>query len=111
MCSISIVIDLSEHGWSRDQGCLQVVWDFLENLQMVQRTAYFLTQGCQCKTRCTTRRCKCTKEGMQCGPRCHCINCKNIKYSATIREREQETDQEVVDEMNDQGEMVPTSTL
>ena len=38
MCSISIVTDLSEHGWSREQECLQVVWDSPENLQKVQRT-------------------------------------------------------------------------
>ena len=88
MCSISVVTDLSEREWSREQGCLQVVWDSPENLQKVHRTEYFLTQGCQCKTGYTTRRFKCTKESTQCGPRCHCINCKNTKtFSKTIKER------------------------
>ena len=32
MCSISIVTDLSEHGWFREQDCLKVVWDSPENL-------------------------------------------------------------------------------
>ena len=105
MCSISIVTDLSEHGWSREQECLQVVWDSPENLQKVQRTVDFLTQGCQCKTGCTTRRCRGTKEDIQCGPSCHCINCKKTKNTQQQSKGEQEKDQEVLEEMKDQGDI------
>ena len=105
MCFISIVTDLSEHGWSKEQGCLQVVWDSPENLQTVQRTVDFLTQGCQCKTRCTTQRCKCKKEGMQCGPSCHCINCRDTNCIQQQSEREHKTDQEVLEEMKAQDDI------
>ena len=101
MCSISIVTDLSEHGWFREQDCLKVVWDSPENLQKVQRTVDFLIQGCQCKTGCTTLRCGCTKENIRCGPSCHCINCKNTKSTQKQSKGEQEIDQEVLEEIKD----------
>ena len=110
MCSISIVTDLSEHGWFREQDCLKVAWDSPENLQKVQRTVDFLTQGCQCKTGCTTLRCGCTKEDIRCGPSCHCINCKNTKSTQKQSKGEQEIYQEVLEEIKDLGEISDLET-
>ena len=56
------------------------------------------------RSRCP-RRCRCTKEDIQCGPSCHCINCKNTKNTQQQSKGEQETDQEVLEEMKDQGDI------
>ena len=99
--------DLSDYGWCRENDHLQVVWDAPDNVQRVQRTVDFLTQGCRCKTGCTTHRCKCRRENiMQCGPSCHCVNCKNIPtYVTQHADTEQELEEELQEDMrqhNDQ---------
>ena len=42
---------------------------------------------------------------LKCGPSCHCINCKNTKNNQQQSKGEQETDQEVLEEMKDQGDI------
>ena len=105
-----VFTDLSDYGWKRENEYLRIVWDSPENLQQVQRTVDYLTQGCKCKTGCTTRRCKCKKENIQCGPSCQCINCKNTyMYTTQSVENEEEIEEELEeyrrldDEVNSEG--------
>ena len=88
--------DLSDYGWCRENDHLQVVWDASDNVQQVQRTVGFLTQGCRCKTGCMTRRCKCRRA--QCGPSCHCVNCTNIPTYVT---QHADTEQELQEELQE----------
>ena len=39
-----------------------------------------LTQGCHCKTGCTTARCSCKKRGKTCAEGCECVDCSNVPY-------------------------------
>ena len=61
----------------------------------------YLTQGCRCKTGCTTCRCKCIKESTQCGPSCRCLNCKNIPSYITQPDTEQELEEEIQEELQE----------
>ena len=88
-----------------------VVWDSLENLQKVQRTVYFLTKDVSARQGALPDAVSVQKRACSVVLVAIALIVRTQKYSATIREREQERDQEVVDEMKDQGEMVPTSTL
>ena len=98
-------LDLSDYGWCRDNDHLQVVWDSPDNLRQVQRTVAYLTQGCRCKTGCTTRRCKCIKESTQCGPSCRCVNCKNIpSYITQQPDTEQELEEEIQEHIRQQDD-------
>lgn len=94
-----VFTDLSSYGWQREKEQLQVVWDSEENLQKIQRTVDYITQGCKCKTGCQTRRCKCIKGILQCGPSCLCVNCKNtLMYIAQNKETKREIQEEIYEE-------------
>ena len=70
---------MSEYGWERQDGKLNIVWDVPENITRVQERIEYILKGCRCKTGCQTRRYKCQrhKPPMKCGPGCHCTNCTN----------------------------------
>ena len=76
-----------------------MVWDSPENLQQVQRTVEYLTQGCKCKTGCITRCCKCKKQTIHCGPSCHCINCNNTP--SFVSQAGQELQEEIVEDVQE----------
>ena len=93
-------IDLSSYGWRRDNEQLHIVWDSIENLQQVQKTVDYLTQGCKCKTGCESKRCICKKVSLHCGPSCQCVNCKNtLQYVAQNEETEHELRNEIFEDM------------
>ena len=54
---------LDGNGWVREDGVLNIVWDSPENMQKVREAVRLLTNGCGCKTGCTTKRCGCRKRG------------------------------------------------
>lgn len=74
---ISSLAEMNRFGWKRNEGKLEVIWDSPENIELVHQRVQFVLSGCRCKTGCTTRRCKCTKEGRKCGPGCRCTGCRN----------------------------------
>lgn len=94
-------LDLTDHGWCREDDQLKVVWDSPDNVKQVQKTIEFLTQGCKCKTGCSTRHRKCKKGGTQCGPSCRCVNCQNTPmYTAQIEEIQEEIQEEIEQEQD-----------
>ena len=71
------LLPLDSFGWMVNGNVISVEWDSPENIRQVKNRAAFLTHGCNCKTGCTTLRCKCVKSGRQCGPGCGCCQCQN----------------------------------
>ena len=68
---ITFLYILSSYGWQRKNEQLQIVFaaaDSIENLQQVQETVDYLTQGCMCKTGCESKHCKCKKGPLHWGP-------------------------------------------
>ena len=80
---------LTEFGWQRSEGKLQVKWETAENIAEVNQRVNFILSGCKCKTGCGTKRCKCKKANRSCGPGCQCIHCINGPASMLPMEEEQ----------------------
>lgn len=78
---------LTDYGWKRSEGHLEVIWEVPENVLKVQARLDFAFSGCKCKTGCTTRRCKCLKQEKSCGPGCQCLNCQNLPKSQPAHTR------------------------
>ena len=98
----SFVLGLTDNGWHREDGQLRVTWDTTENIKQIQCSVKFLTQGCKCKTGCTSRRCRCKKAELQCGPSCQCINCRNTSsYMPSIQETEDEVQEEIREQIQE----------
>ena len=75
------LLPLEEFGWNNDGGKLTVKWESDQNIQSVRSRVAFLTHGCNCKTGCGTKRCKCVKAEHPCGPGCSCTKhkeCQNV---------------------------------
>lgn len=72
---------LTDYGWQRVDGKLEVLWDTPENIASACQRVQYALHGCKCKTGCTTRRCKCLKESRKCGPGCQCIGCLNTAFT------------------------------
>ena len=70
-------LPLDSFGWNTSGDKLTIEWDSEANISAVRKTVAFLMHGCNCKTGCTTRRCKCFKAGEDCGPGCGCTSCLN----------------------------------
>ena len=80
-CNIMSLLPLEEFGWNNDGGKLTVKWESDQNIQSVRSRVAFLTHGCNCKTGCGTKRCKCVKAEHPCGPGCSCTKhkeCQNV---------------------------------
>ena len=89
------LLGLTDYGWCREDGQLRVTWDTAENVQQVQCSVQYLTQGCKCKTGCTSRRCGCMKAELECGLSCKCVNCRNTSsYTPLTQETEEELQEE-----------------
>ena len=71
------LLPLDGFGWIVNGNVISVEWDSPENIRQVKNRVTFLTHGCNCKTGCTTLRCKCVKSGRQYGPGCGCCHCQN----------------------------------
>ena len=81
-CNIMSLLPLEEFGWNNDGGKLTVKWESDQNIQSVRSRVAFLTHGCNCKTGCGTKRCKCVKAEHPCGPGCSCTKhkeCQNVQ--------------------------------
>ena len=52
---------MTEYGWKRENGRLQIVWEVPENIIKSVSTLDFFHSGCRCKTGCSTRICSCKK--------------------------------------------------
>ena len=76
------------HGWQLTDGALAITWDTPESLDAIQALVESLTSGCQCKSGCSSKRCKCFKKGRECSTGCRCRNCKNLQDSAQPHEPE-----------------------
>jgi hypothetical protein len=72
---------LTENGWTLKDGKLMIIWDSEENFKVVRERVKTLTQGCKCKTGCTTARCKCRKDGEVCKEGCQCYDCHNLQVA------------------------------
>ena len=48
---------MTEYGWKRENGRLQIVWEVPENIIKSVSTLDFFLSGCRCKTGCSTRIC------------------------------------------------------
>lgn len=70
--------DLDGNGWTRKNGCLEIVWEEEEHLRKAKERIDYVLNGCKCKTGCGTNRCKCRKGGKKCGPGCQCMSCANL---------------------------------
>lgn len=57
---------------------------------------------CSCGSTCSTKRCGCKKQGEFCGDQCRCPpGCVNKKFDEkSLKEDEQDGDQEMADEVN-----------
>ena len=97
------MLELTDYGWHREDSQLNVIWDSLENVQLIQRSVEYLTRGCKCRTGCTSRRCRCNKAELQCGPSCQCVNCNNTSsYLPPTQETEDEVQEEIREQMRDE---------
>ena len=68
---------LTDYGWKRENGVLEIVWEVSENIAKSKSSLEFFLSGCKCKTGCSTRICSCKKKDRKCGPSCSCHFCKN----------------------------------
>eukprot|EP00117_Sycon_ciliatum_P013190 scpid98648/ scgid13945/ len=68
---------LKDNGWALTCGSVSIVRDMPENMAEISQRVNMLTTGCQCKSGCNNRQCKCQMAGKRCGPGCKCHNCKN----------------------------------
>lgn len=57
---IPLPIALKDHGWSIENGILEVQWDSPANQTKVKQTIQILS-GCKCKMGCGTKQCSCKK--------------------------------------------------
>lgn len=92
---------MSNYGWFRENGQLKIKWDTEENITTIEKNIAYLTNGCKCKTGCSTRRCGCKKGNMKCGPSCHCVNCVNSGQQCAENSEEHN---EILDEILDEEE-------
>ena len=94
---------LTEYGWKRESGKLEIVWEVSANITRSQSSIDFFLGGCKCKTGCSTRICSCKKKERICGPSCSCHYCKNTlqpEKDTCIHETELVV-QELLDERTD----------
>ena len=42
------MLELTDYGWHREDSQLKVTWDSVENVQRIQHSVEYLTQGCKC---------------------------------------------------------------
>ena len=69
---------MTEFGWKRRDGELEIVWESHENQERAQQKIDYVLKGCKCsKTGCHNKKCKCKRGGRYCGPSCQCVNCTN----------------------------------
>ncbi len=61
---------------------LTIDWDSENNVTNVKERVALIRKGCNCKTGCSTARCKCKKSNFQCGPGCKCLGCTNLPIEA-----------------------------
>lgn len=94
---------LTDYGWRRENGVLEIVWEVQENVDKARASLEFVLSGCKCKTGCSTRRCSCKKKDRICGPSCSCINCMNSTRTP-VPSANDPTDLEVQDLLNEPTE-------
>ena len=93
---------LTDYGWKRENGKLQIVWEIPENIAKPKASLDFFLAGCKCKTGCTTRICSCKKKDRSCGPSCSCHFCRNNQNAGEVTSRN-ETDLVVQDLLEEQS--------
>ena len=77
---------LTEFGWVFQDNKLKIVWDTPENIQAIESKIKLWTEGCGCKTGCTTNRCKCKSKDVSCSPGCKCgSSCKNVSVNTAVQ--------------------------
>ena len=105
-CLLSTYITvITEYGWRRENGKLEIVWEVLENIQKAKASLDFVLTDCKCKTGCTTRICSCRKKERECGPSCSCQFCKNMNTPTHMCSASDETDlvvQDLLEEKDDE---------
>ena len=72
-----------ESGWILTNGTTYSIdWEDPVKQDTVSLSLHQMTNGCKCKTGCTTGRCRCKKKNTLCSPGCYCTNCLNSAISA-----------------------------
>ncbi len=69
---------ITSYSWAFTDSQRSVVWDTLDNIQVIREKVSLLLQGCKCATGCTTGRCGCRKNNRQCSEGYQCKNCTNL---------------------------------
>ena len=95
---------MTEYGWKRDNGRLEIHWEVTENIEKAKSSLDFILCGCKCKTGCKTRICSCRKKERQCGPSCYCQFCTNNRKTTQTNAPSHEIDllvDELVQESDD----------
>ena len=54
---------LDGFSWTRSNGQLEILWELDEYKAKVKERLDYILNGCECKTGCHTKRCKCKKAG------------------------------------------------
>ena len=67
-CTFISVTAMTEYGWRRENGKLEIDWEVQENIEKAKMSLDFVLKGCKCKTGCKTRICLCRKKERQCDP-------------------------------------------
>ena len=101
--SIPYYTALTDYGWRRENGVLQVDWEVQANIDKAKACLEFVLAGCKCRTGCSTRRCSCKKNDRMCGPSCNCINCTNSTHTP-VPSSNDTTDLEVQDLLSEPTE-------
>ena len=100
---MSLFAALTDYGWTRENGKLQIVWEVPDNIVKSQSSLDFFLSGCKCKTGCSTRICSCKKKERTCGPSCSCHFCTNSPNRAneTCTNESDLVIQELLDEQSE----------
>ena len=54
-CTFISVTAMTEYGWRRENGKLEIDWEVQENIEKAKMSLDFVLKGCKCKTGCKTR--------------------------------------------------------